>query len=154
MMRTWLVLCVVGLVVSSFGCTRPITVESVQRDVPSTGTKLLNATREVQNATYALVKAKALSPQEGIAILDKTEQIGVLGVKTADELDRLDLLVQAGKADGQLITQVLNGLAEMAKLYPEMLSATLPPQVATAVKEAQALIATLQDTYSKLRGGQ
>jgi hypothetical protein len=152
MVRLYVLPFVLGFVLTLSGaCTRPVTVESVQRDVPTTGTKLLNATTQVQDAVYASVKAKVISPQDGIAILDKTEEIGRVGQRVAGELDKLDLLIQAGKIDGPLVTQIVAGLTEMSKLYPDVLTATLPPQVATAVKEAQALIQTLQDTIAKLR---
>lgn len=134
------------------GCTRPVTVQSVQQDVPTTGTKLLRGLRPVQDAIYESVKAKVLTPAQGIQYLDVTQRIGETGQRVAANLDRLDLVIASGQAvDGALITQILAGLTEMTKQYPALLAASLPPQVSTAVSEAQKLIQTLQDTVNKIR---
>lgn len=138
--------------VAMTGCSRPVTIESVQQDVPTTGTKLLRAMLPVQDAIYESVKAKVLTPAQGIKYLDVTQKIGETGQKVAANLDRLDLIIASGQAvEGTLITEILAGLGEMTNQYPALLSASLPPQVSTAVSEAQKLIQTLQDTVNKIR---
>lgn len=133
-------------------CSRPVTIESVQQDVATNGTKLLQATRVIQDAIYGGVKDGAIPPQRGIELLDVTQTIGERGQAVAANLDRVDRILAAGGAvDGPLIAQLTTGLAEMAKEYPQLVVPGIPARVSQAVAEAQALIATLQATVAKLR---
>lgn len=140
------------LPIMSTGCgDRPITVETIQQEAPSNGIKLLRSTIVIQDAISSGVSTKALTPEKGIEYLEFTKQIGVAGHTVATNLDKLDIIVKAGKTDGPLITEILSGLDAMSQQYPKLIPAGIPTQVATAVSEAQKLIATLKSMVEKLR---
>lgn len=143
------VLCSTPLVLA---CSHPITVQSVQRDVAIDGTKLLNAVIPVQDAIAASVTGNVISPAQGLRYLDITKAIGEKGHLVATDLDKLNVVIMAGRnpTAGE-VQKVVDGLTAMSAMFPNLLASTVPVKVAAAATEAQQLVNTLKATIANIR---